>query len=203
MAVLSDECSSQCSLQAFCSWNCSFPWKFFFKLSLPFLGVVVSEPAPQSVHGGNQGYGTFDFGSLGQHCNQSHLPLIWNQSFCLYLVVHLYQVLHCSEWKSFEKIEANAIQTWGLVGKLLDVVPHLFLGEWFHCGSMLFCLLNHGCYRRHLVLTSSNTPYSRRFATVTARTAWKGPIFPPNIAPEVPPPPQRGRAWIPCFEIGI
>ena len=30
--------------------------------------------------------------------------------------------------------------------------------------------------------------YSRRFATVTARTAWKGPIFPPNIAPEVTPP---------------
>ena len=37
---------------------------------------------------------------------------------------------------------------------------------------------------------------SRRFATVTARTAWKGTIFPPNIAPEV----ISSRS---CFEIGI
>ena len=38
--------------------------------------------------------------------------------------------------------------------------------------------------------------YSLRFATVTARTAWKGTIFPRKIAPEVIP----SRS---CFEIGI
>lgn len=121
--VLGEECSFECNLQALCPWDRSLAWIFIFKLTLPFFRVLVSDPTPQTVGRGHQGYGSFNLIGFGKHGHQRYQPLVWDRTCGLNLIKECRKLLHGCVWEGLEEVESNAVQAWSFVGKELDGSP--------------------------------------------------------------------------------